>query len=145
MNPTDFSIVLQSALTPVALISGVGLLLLSMVNRYSHALDRTRQLMKDRPHRTGAERERLEAAIDLIYKRCRIMKNAMLSVSSSIMVSGFIVFATVLEGLADISLAAVKGLLLLLSMGLVVVGAFLFVIEVRYSLHAIHLEVESRG
>ncbi len=55
----EFEGVLRAALTPVALISGVGLLLLSMINRYHHALNRVRQLMAERartkdPH--GSER-----------------------------------------------------------------------------------------
>jgi hypothetical protein len=39
---SDFDQILRATLTSVALISGVGLLLLSMVNRFNHALDRTR-------------------------------------------------------------------------------------------------------
>ncbi len=36
--------ILQTAIGPTILISGVGLLLLAMTNRLNHILDRTRQL-----------------------------------------------------------------------------------------------------
>lgn len=43
-----FQEVLSSALTPITLISGVGMLILCMTNRYSHCMDRIRGLVKIR-------------------------------------------------------------------------------------------------
>ena len=44
-NPlTEIVSVLQVAIAPVILISGVGLLLLSLTNRFGRAVDRTRQI-----------------------------------------------------------------------------------------------------
>ena len=37
---------LQACITPVALISGVGLLLLTITNRLGRTIDRTRQLVR---------------------------------------------------------------------------------------------------
>ena len=39
--------VLQVAIGPVILISGVGLLLLTLTNRYGRTIDRARQLMRE--------------------------------------------------------------------------------------------------
>ena len=44
----EFSATLSDALAPVTLISGVGLLLVSMSARYCHATSRIRQLLADR-------------------------------------------------------------------------------------------------
>ena len=138
----DFGPILQATLTPVALISGVGLLLLSMVNRYNHAIDRIRQLLKERATRPANEHAKLNRAIEVIYGRCRVMKNAILCVGSSIVSTGAIVFATALEGFAGVDLPTVKGILLLVSVGLIVVAAILFVVEITYSLHALRLDLE---
>jgi hypothetical protein len=139
---TDFAAILQSTLTPIALISGVGLLLLSMVNRYNHAIDRIRQLL-DRKRAGGeAEQMKLERSIQVIYARCCMMRNAILCVGVSIVSSGAIVFATALEGLTGLDLLILKELLLVLAVGLIVVAAILFVIEVTYSLHALRLELD---
>ncbi len=44
----EFSATLSDALAPVTLISGVGLLLVSMSARYCHATSRIRQLLAER-------------------------------------------------------------------------------------------------
>jgi hypothetical protein len=139
----DFHQILQVTLTPVALISGVGLLLLSMVNRYNHALDRTRLLLKDKQIAQDSERIKIDQAIQVLYARCKIMKNAILCVTSSIFFSGFIVLITALEGFIGIILSNLKGLLLLCSVGLVVVGAVFFIVDIFYSLHAIRIDIET--
>lgn len=140
-NISDFQPILQATLTPIALISGVGLLLLSMVNRYNHAIDRVRQLLKERPSRSIEELPKLEASIAVIFRRCRVMRNAILCVASSIVASGAIVFVTAVEGFAGIDAYIFKALLLILSIGLVVAAAIMFVIEITYSLHALEMEL----
>ncbi|WP_345111750.1 DUF2721 domain-containing protein [Candidatus Villigracilis vicinus] len=52
--------VLQTAIGPVILISGVGLLLLSMTNRLSRVIDRARNLLAiSRPKADLPDRKRL--------------------------------------------------------------------------------------
>ena len=138
----DFGAVLQATLTPIALISGIGLLLLSMVNRYNHAIDRVRQLLREKGARPEADRYKIDDAVRVIYKRCKMMRNAILSVATSIVASGGIVLATALEGFTGLDLSALKALLLMVSIVLVVVAAVMFVLEVTYSLHALQFELE---
>jgi Protein of unknown function (DUF2721) len=107
---SDFDPILQATLTPVALISGVGLLLLSMVNRYNHALDRTRQLLKNRQRQRNGKSTTLEQSIQIIYARCKIMKNAILCTTINIFFSGSIIFITALEGLIGVVFSTVKGI-----------------------------------
>lgn len=138
---TDFTHLLQATLTPVALISGVGLLLLSMVNRYNHAIDRIRYLLKEKHDRPTADWRKVDQSIAIIFGRCRMMRRAILCVASSIVCSGCMVFATALEGLGGLNLGWVKALLLVMSVGLVVVASLFFVVEVGYSLKALDLEM----
>lgn len=76
-----FQEVLSSALTPITLISGVGMLILCMTNRYSHCMDRIRGLVKIRTQ--GLKALRVEPDIDreirLIYRRARCLRFSMLS------------------------------------------------------------------
>ena len=44
----SYSVTLSDALTPITLISGVGLLLLAMTARYNYTTDRVRALLKER-------------------------------------------------------------------------------------------------
>lgn len=139
---SDFTPILQATLTPIALISGVGLLLLSMVNRYNHAIDRIRHLLHEKKTCEPADLPKLDRSIEVIYARCKVMKNAILCVGVSIVASGATVFATAVEEIAGLDLLLIKELLLITSVGLVVLAAVLFVIEVNYSLHALRLELE---
>ncbi len=50
--------VLQVAVGPVILISGVGLILLSLTNRFGRAVDRSRQLAQEMRRPTEANRPR---------------------------------------------------------------------------------------
>ena len=139
---SDFDLILQATPTPVALISSVGSLLLSMVNRYNHALDRTRQLLKERQRRHEGRSTTLEQSIQIIYARCKIMKNAILCTTISIFFSGSIIFLTALEGLLGVVFRTVKGIFLLLAGGLIVAATVLFVVDILYSLHAIRIDIE---
>ena len=45
---SEFNSIVAQALTPITLISGVGILMLCMTARYNHATERIRQLMEKR-------------------------------------------------------------------------------------------------
>ncbi|HEX3037169.1 MAG TPA: DUF2721 domain-containing protein [Thermodesulfobacteriota bacterium] len=119
------------------------MILLSMVSRYNHAIDRTRELLKEKEMKRGIEAEKIDQSIQIIYGRCKMLKNAIFCLSSSIVGSGLIVFFTALQGLTGFALDGVRGFLLILSVGLVVVSTILFVIDILYSLAAIKNEVET--
>src|SRR5450631_2637787 len=66
--------VLQVATGPVILISGVGLLLLTMTNRLGRAIDRARQLAREFQHPDQAHREPMLAQIKIIYRRAKVLR-----------------------------------------------------------------------
>src|ERR1035437_8148222 len=66
--------VLQVAIGPVILISGVGLLLLTLTNRYGRTIDRSRQLVREQRECTEADRHRLEGQVEILYRRARLIR-----------------------------------------------------------------------
>ena len=60
----EFSATLSDALAPVTLISGVGLLLVSMSARYCHATSRIRQLLAERKEESEDFHEEIDQSID---------------------------------------------------------------------------------
>ena len=70
----SYSVTLSDALTPITLISGVGLLLLAMTARYNYTTDRVRALLKERRQKAPVIDPVLEKAIRLTYERlhCRL-------------------------------------------------------------------------
>src|SRR5271154_6275569 len=65
---------LRDAISPMILISGVGLLLLTMTNRLGRAIDRARQLKQELSIRTGREREQTLAQVTILYRRAKIIR-----------------------------------------------------------------------
>ena len=63
--------VLQTAIGPVILISGLGLLLLTMTNRLSKIIDRSRELLDESEKLFGVDRARLDREIDVLWRRAR--------------------------------------------------------------------------
>src|SRR5476649_1519898 len=77
MSLTSFEQVipqLRDATGQVILISGVGLLLLTMTNRLGRAIDRARQLKHELSIRTGHEREQTLAQVAILYRRAKIIR-----------------------------------------------------------------------
>lgn len=96
---TSFNELLASALAPITLISGVGLLMLSMSARYNHATSRIRLLMNERldPKLTDDERADIDDEIDFIFHRAGLLRRGEFCVVLSAVVSGLLVALCVLE------------------------------------------------
>src|SRR5512147_1551453 len=94
--------VLQMAIGPVILISGVGLLLLTLTNRYGRTIDRARQLVRELRELAGAERERLEGQIEILYRRARLIRLSITLAAVSMLLASVLIivlFLTALLGL----------------------------------------------
>ena len=64
---------LQSSISPIVLISGVGLLLLSQTNRLGRVIDRTRALIKEIETNPDVK-EKISVQVNILYKRARILR-----------------------------------------------------------------------
>ena len=137
----DYSTVLSAALTPITLISGVGLLLVSMTNRYNHSTDRLRQLLLESNAIAPRRDDDLEHAIDLIFLRVKLLRKAILLVVLSGMFSALLVLMSVLEIALGANFVLIKSLLLLIAVVLVVISTLIFAEEVSTSMKALGLSV----
>lgn len=137
----DYGITLQAALTPITLISGVGLLLVSMTNRYNHSTDRLRQLLRQSEAIRPRKDEDLEHAIELIFLRVRLLRQAILLVVLSGMCSALLVLASIAEIAIASDFMLLKSLLLLVAVVLVVISTLIFAKEVITSMKALGLSV----
>lgn len=137
----DYSTVLSAALTPITLISGVGLLLVSMTNRYNHSTDCLRQLLRESNAIAPRRDDDLEHAIDLIFLRVKLLRKAILLVVLSGMFSALLVLMSVLEIALGANFILIKSLLLLIAVVLVVISTLIFAEEVSTSMKALGLSV----
>src|SRR5512136_2581980 len=91
--------VLQVAVGPVILISGVGLLLLTLTNRYGRTIDRSRQLIRELRELAGADRERLEGQIEILYRRARLIRLSILLAGVSVLLASVLIIVLFLTAL----------------------------------------------
>ena len=133
----EFSATLSDALAPVTLISGVGLLLVSMSARYCHATSRIRQLLAERKEESEDFHEEIDQSIDLIYKRASLLKTGILTLMISAAFSSLQVLVIVIS----LDLSLMKSTMLLASVIFIVISSCIYVSEVQVSVKALGLTV----
>ncbi len=99
MPTTSVVQILTASIAPVIVISGIGLLLLSITNRYGRAIDRARLLMRELANSDigSANVRHLEEQLRHTHQRARLLRGSMIYSSASI----FFVTLTVLALFAD--------------------------------------------
>ncbi len=135
--------ILQLSITPVALISGVGLLLLSMTNRLGRTIDISRNLSRElQKVETGsAERQALEVQIRILYKRSRNLRLAITYASISILFASLIIFC--LFAISYLQLQLTHLVLSLWGLGIIslVLSIIYFIHDITLTLHALKLNL----
>jgi hypothetical protein len=98
---TELIPILQVAIGPVILISGVGLLLLSMTNRLGRAIDRARILRQELRSGVSIDEERTRGQLQILWQRADHIRRAIiLSTVSALLAACLIItlfVATVLR------------------------------------------------
>lgn len=92
MPLTELIPVLQTAIGPVILISGIGALLLSMNHRLGRIIDRSRNLVDLR--RTASDKRllRIELQLGILWRRARILQKAItLAVTTALLAVAMVI------------------------------------------------------
>jgi hypothetical protein len=135
---------LQTAIGPVILISGVGLLLLTMTNRLGRAIDRARNLAARVPHADQVERGLLSAQLRVLWRRARLIRTAIVLASVSALSAAVLVIVIFAASLSDISLFGLIVALFVVCLACLVLSLAVFIHDVNQSLAALSLELHSR-
>src|SRR5712664_3873768 len=134
--------VLQVAISPVILISGVGLLLLSMTNRLGRVIDRAR-LLAEALRKTGAtEQPRISAQLKVLSRRARLIRLAIIFATISALLAGILIIALFLAALLQMEIGAIVVLLFVGCLGCLIASLVVFIGDINLSLSALRLEVE---
>ncbi|MDO5530671.1 DUF2721 domain-containing protein [Sutterella sp.] len=141
---TEFNQSLALALGPITLISGVGLLMMCMTNRYNHATNRIRQLMAKRHTIPGSPMiPIIDREIDLLFIRASLLRRGMLSVALSALVAAILVAVSVSSSFLGVNLSVPESILLVICVLLIVFSALFFSQEISVSLRALELAVKN--
>jgi hypothetical protein len=145
MSPTSFEQIipeLREAIGPVILISGVGLLLLTMTNRLGRAIDRARQLKHELSVRTGREREQTLAQVAILYRLSTIIRLSITLAATSAALATLLIVTLFVTALLQIQQGFLIGLLFVACMASLFVSLVAFISDINLSLHALKLELE---
>mgnify|MGYP002639405184 CR=1 len=133
---------LQLSIGPVILISGAGLVLLSMTNRYARVIDRARILAESLRQNSSGENQRIKAQIQIIAHRARNLRMAIALVSISLLLAAVLVISLFLIALLDLHAVGLIIALFVLSMSALSLGLIIFIQDVNHSMAALKIELE---
>jgi hypothetical protein len=136
--------VLQVAIGPVILISGVGLLLLTLTNRYGRTIDRSRQLIRELRELGGADRQRLEGQIEILYRRARLIRLSILLAGVSVLLASVLIIVLFLTALLKLEVGLLISLLFIACMVSLIGSLAAFLRDLNLSLGALKLELGHR-
>lgn len=132
--------VLQASISPVAMVSGVGLLLLSLTNRFGRVTDRVRELVGER--RNGNGNASIDAQVKIFHRRARILRSAISCAVGCMFMASLMV--VLLFGMAVFQFPAQLLVLVFFaaSIAFLITSLTFFLLDMRLSLRAVEEELQ---
>jgi hypothetical protein len=133
--------VLQVAIGPVILISGIGLLLLTLTNRYGRTIDRSRQLVRELRELAEADRKRVEGQIQLLYRRARLIRLSIFLAGVSVLLASILIIVLFLTALLKLEVGLLISVLFMGCMVSLIASLGAFIRDINLSLGALKMEL----
>jgi hypothetical protein len=134
---------LQLSIGPVILISGIGLLLLSMTNRFARVIDRTRQIADAARHASPNE-SRFKPQLEMLRRRGDLLRAAIILAVASVLSAALLVIALFVTALLRSDTAIHLVILFLACMTMLILSLIVFIQDLNLSLEAMKLDTETR-
>jgi hypothetical protein len=141
---TELVPTLQLAIGPVILISGVGLLLLTLTNRFGRMLDRSRALIREVEdgHPAPAAVDNVRAQVEILQRRARLLRLSIALVTTTVLCVGVLILGLFLGALTRVEIAPLLVAMFCAAI-LALIGAMVaFLAEINLSLKASQLDWE---
>lgn len=134
--------ILQVAIGPVILISGAGLILLSMTNRMGRVIDRSRELVRDLREADAESRPATASQIEILYRRARVLRLAITLITTSVLLAAVLIIALFLVASLGLELGVVISLIFVACLGTLIASLVAFIQDIHLSLQALTLELK---
>ncbi|MFH1313824.1 MAG: DUF2721 domain-containing protein [Candidatus Eisenbacteria bacterium] len=142
MSLSDLVPILQISIGPVILISGIGLLLLTMTNRFGRIIDRIRQLSRDLQCDNEADRQRIIAQHKVLLRRARIVRTAIALAGLSALLAALLIIVLFTTSLFHLDIVWSISGLFAACMVCLIASLIFFIADVNISLTALKLVVD---
>jgi hypothetical protein len=133
--------ILQLAIGPVILISGVGLLLLTLTNRFGRMLDRARLLNREKPA-TPSEAEGLRAQIEILHRRAQILRLSITLGSITVLLVAVLILTLFIAALCKLELGWLIVAIFCTSQIALIGSMLAFIRDMNLALAAVKLELK---
>jgi hypothetical protein len=133
--------ILQTAIGPVILISGVGLLLLSLTNRFTRVTDRARLTLDALRNAPPAEKSSLHSQLRIFSLRSRIIQFSISFAVLSMLLAAVLVITIFVAAVMRVEAAKILISLFIACMASLIASLILFLRDINASLAALQLEL----
>lgn len=134
--------IIQVAITPVILVSGMGALMIVLTNRMGRIVDRTRELAEAMPGSTGDVRKHFEDQIGIMWTRSLMIRRAVTWCGFSMLLSCLLIVALFLGALLGWPMKQVVLVLFGASVLLLIASLVEFLRDIFMALHALKLQID---
>jgi Protein of unknown function (DUF2721) len=133
---------LQIAIAPVILISGVGLLLLSMTNRLGRTIDRARQLVDVKRGSSNEDHQRFDAQLTVLWRRARLQRAAISLAAAAALLAAVLIIVLFVGALLSLQIVFPIIALFISCLVAIIASLLCFMRDIDLTLHALALELE---
>lgn len=133
--------ILQLAIGPVILISGVGLLQLSLTNRLGRLIDRARLLSRDRAAAGASDTTRIDAQLGIIDRRAHILRRSITLGALTVLFVSVLILVLFVAALLQLEAGALIIALFCCALFTLIGSTIFFLQEMKLALDALHLEI----
>jgi Protein of unknown function (DUF2721) len=137
----NITVILQTAVSPVILISGVGLLLLTMTNRLGRLIDRQRILCAQLRTCSPREKALYSRELSILWGRARLIRGSIILASFSVLFASLMIILLFLIPLSGWQAGFLVIPLFILCLTCLIGSLFVFILDVNRSLTALQLEI----
>jgi hypothetical protein len=132
--------VLQVAIGPVILISGISLLLLTLTNRFGRTIDRSRQLVHEM-RESPANEQQLAGQVEILYRRARLIRLSIITAAAGLLLASALIIALFVTAFMKWEAGLLISRFFICSMLSLIVSLAAFMKDIQLSLTALALEL----
>jgi len=136
--------VLQTAIGPTILISGVGLLLLTMTNRLGRTIDRARIIARELPSTSDSDRAKGVQQLRILWRRARLIRLAIGLASTSALFAAILIIVLFVTALLQMETAALICALFIICLACLIASLMVFIHDINQGLMALKLELPEK-
>jgi hypothetical protein len=136
--------VLQTAIGPTILISGVGLLLLTMTNRLARTIDRARAAARELSDTNGIDHAKHADQLRILWRRARLIRLSIALASLSALFAAILIIVLFVTALLQIENVWLICALFITCLACLIGSLVVFIHDINLALAALKLDLAGK-